>query len=119
MPKSSPKSQDAYLYDMLEAARLIRAYTSGVTYEAFAANNEKRDAVALRLSVLGECASKIDKATEATLPAIPFKHLRGLRNRITHDYGTVDFSIVWAVVQKDIAPLISTLEAHLAGRLPG
>lgn len=103
---------------MLEAARLIRDYTAGVTYEAFVANNEKRDAVALRLSVLGESASKVDKATEAALPTLPFKHLRGLRNRITHEYGSVDFSIVWAVVQNDIAPLISTLEAHLAGRSP-
>ena len=50
MPKSTPKTQDAYLHDMLEAARLIRGYTAGVTFEEFARNQEKRDAVALRIS---------------------------------------------------------------------
>lgn len=98
---------------MLEAARLIRDYVDGVTSDEFWHNSEKRDAVALRLSVLGESAHKIDAATETALPPIPFKSLRGLRNRIAHDYGAVDFKIVWAVTQQEIAPLIATLESHL------
>jgi uncharacterized protein with HEPN domain len=45
---------------MLEAARLIRGYMAGIAYEDFWHNNEKRDAVAMRMSVLGESAHKID-----------------------------------------------------------
>jgi uncharacterized protein with HEPN domain len=116
MVKPSPKSQDAYLHDMLEGARLIQGYLAGVTIEEFWQNGEKRDAVALRISVIGESACKIDKATEATLPQIPFKSIRGMRNRIAHDYGAVDFMIVWEVTQKEIAPLIAALEAYFQGR---
>jgi uncharacterized protein with HEPN domain len=116
MAKASPKIQDAYLHDMLEAAGLIRSYMAGVTFEEFWHNSEKRDAVALRISVLGESASKIDKATEATLPAVPFKSIRGMRNRIAHDYGAVDFKIVWAVTQEEIEPLIAALEAYFKDR---
>ena len=72
MLKPAPKTQDAYLHDMLEAARLIRDYVAGVTFEDFWHNSEKRDAVALRISVLGESAHKIDKVTEGALPGIPF-----------------------------------------------
>jgi len=92
--KPASKSQDAYLHDMLEAARLIRDYLDGVSFDAFWHNSEKRDAVALRLSVLGESAHKIDKSTESALPSIPFRSIRGMRNRIAHDYGAVDFKIV-------------------------
>jgi uncharacterized protein with HEPN domain len=112
MAKAAPKTQEAHLHDMLEAARLIRGYMAGVTFEDFWHNSEKRDAVALRLSVLGEAAQKIDPATESALPAIPFKSIRGLRNRIAHDYGAVDFRIVWAVTQNDLEPLIAALEIH-------
>ncbi len=112
MAKATPKTQDAYLYDMLEAARLIHGYMTGISFEEFWHNSEKRDAVALRLSVLGESANKIDKSSEAALPAIPFKNLRGMRNRIAHDYGAVDFKIVWAVTQKEIEPLIAVLSDH-------
>src|SRR5579859_736248 len=116
MSKPAPKTQDAYLHDMLEAARLIKAYLAGVAFENFWHNSEKRDAVALRISVLGESAHKIDKATEAKLPSIPFKSIRGMRNRLAHDYGAVDFKIVWAVTQTEIEPLIATLETYFKGR---
>src|ERR1019366_8065475 len=107
MAKSASKSQDAYLHDMREAARLIHGYMAGVSFDEFWHNSEKRDAVVLRISVLGESAHRIDKATEAVLPGIPFKSIRGMRNRIAHDYGAVDFKIVWAVTQQVIAPLIA------------
>ncbi|MDD3179484.1 MAG: DUF86 domain-containing protein [Opitutaceae bacterium] len=118
MAKPAPKTQDAYLHDMLEAVRLIHSYMAGVTFEEFWHNSEKRDAVALRISVLGESAHKIDKTTETALPGIPFRSIRGMRNRIAHDYGAVDFKIVWAVTQKEIEPLIAALEAYFKGRTP-
>ena len=112
MAKPAPKSQDAYLHDMLEAARLIRGYMAGITFDEFWLNSEKRDAVALRLSVVGESARKVDKATEAALPGIPFSGIRGMRNRIAHDYGSADFKIVWTVTQQEIEPLIGALDAY-------
>jgi uncharacterized protein with HEPN domain len=111
--KVSPKSQNAYLHDMLEAARLIEGYMDGVSYDEFWDNSEKRDAVALRISVIGESAHRINKATEAALPNIPFRHLRGMRNRIDHEYGAVDFKIVWAVTQNEIGPLAASLGSYL------
>jgi uncharacterized protein with HEPN domain len=110
--KPSHKSQDAYLHDMQEAAQLIHDYMAGVSFDEFWHNSEKRDAVALRISVLGESAYKIDKATESALPSVPFKSIRGMRNRIAHDYGAVDFKIVWAVTQEEIEPLIEALGVY-------
>lgn len=118
MGKLATKTQDAYLHDMLESARLIHSYMTDVAFEDFWQNSEKRDAVALRLSVLGESAHKIERATEAALPGIPFKSIRGMRNRIAHDYGAVDFRIVWAVTQTEIEPLIAVLEAYFKNRPP-
>jgi uncharacterized protein with HEPN domain len=116
MPKPVPKIQDAYLHDMLEAAQLIDRYMKGVSFEDFWHNSEKRDAVALRLSVLGESAHQVDRVTERALSKIPFKAIRGLRNRIAHDYGAVDFKIVWEVTQKEIKPLINVLRGHFRGK---
>jgi len=112
MPKSN-NPDDAYLHDMLEAARLIQAYLKKVSFDEFWHHNEKRDAVAMRLSVIGEASNHISPATQKALPSIPFKQIRGLRNRIAHDYGAIDFKIVWAVTQKEIKPLITALEAHM------
>lgn len=119
MAKAAARTQDAYLHDMLESARLIHGYMAGVTFEEFLRNSEKRDAVSLRISVLGESAHKIDRASETALPGVPFKSIRGMRNRIAHDYGAVDLPIVWAVTQKEIEPLIAALETYFKDRAPG
>src|SRR6202142_3378458 len=118
MPKAAAKTQDTYLHDMLEAARLIHGYMAGVSFEDFWHNSEKRDAVALRISVLGEAAHRIDKATESAVPGVPFKGIRGMRNRIARDYGAVDFKIVWAVTQQEIEPLIAALETYFKSHPP-
>jgi len=114
MPKVPTKSpDDAHLEDMLEAARLIEDYMRGVSFADFWHNSEKRDAVALRLSVIGEAAVHIGLATQKALPSVPFKQIRGLRNRIAHDYGSIDFKVVWEVTQSEIKPLITALHIHL------
>ncbi len=115
--KSSPSdshSQEAYLHDMLESAEHVMRYMEAVTFEEFWADSEKRDAVTLRLSVIGEAARHVTKEVEVAMPSIPFKDIRGMRNRITHDYGRVDFRIVWQVTQENIAPLVASLKAHLS-----
>ena len=116
MAKIPAKIQDAYLHDILEAARLIRGYMAGVSCDEFWDNSEKRDAVAMRISVLGESARRVNAATEKALPTVPFKSLGGMRNRIAHDYGAVDFKIVWDVTQNAIEPLIASLEAFQTTR---
>ncbi len=63
-------------------------------------------------------AHRIDKTTETALPSVPFKSIRGMRNRIAHDYGATDFKIVWAVTQREIEPPIPALEAYFRNR-PG
>jgi uncharacterized protein with HEPN domain len=98
---------------MLEAARLIRGYMRKISFDEFWHDNEKRDAVAMRLSVIGEAASRVSAATQSALPTIPFTKIRGLRNRIAHDYGSIDFKLMWDVTQKQITPLISALERYV------
>jgi uncharacterized protein with HEPN domain len=35
----------------------------------------------------------------------------GIRNRLIHGYDTVDFDILWAIVNKDLPPLIEQIRA--------
>jgi len=39
-----------------------------------------------------------------------------MRNRIAHDYGAVDFAIVWDMAKQEIPALIKILEAFLKTR---
>ena len=61
---------------------------------------------------MGAPPRHITKDTAAAIPAIPFNNIRGMRNRIAHDYGKVNFREVWKVTQQDIKPLVAALEGY-------
>ena len=44
-----------------------------------------------------------------THPDIPWREMRGLRNRIAHGYFDVDLGIVWDTVRKDLPDLLTKL----------
>lgn len=101
MPATSPpQPPEALLTEMLESAQAVRGYVAGLSFDQFRDDNKTRDAVAMRLIVLGEAARQVDDATTAKLPTIPFPDIRATRNRIAHDYSKVNFRIVWEISQK-------------------
>ena len=98
---------------MLESAIKICEYTDDMTFDDFWDAPVTRDAVALRLAMIGEAAKGVDETTERKFKQIPFANIRGLRNRIVHDYGAVNFRIVWKIVQEDILPLVAQLKSAI------
>ena len=52
----------------------------------------------------------ITEKFKETYPSIPWRAIKGLRNRIVHEYGNVDLTIVYDTVKKDIPELIGILE---------
>ncbi len=113
MPLRPAKDQNAYLSDMVDSAKKATAYVRGQTYENFWDDPKTRDAVAMRLQVIGEAAKHITAETAAALPKVPFTHISGMRNRIAHDYGSVNFKIVWNVVQEELKPMLRELVKYL------
>ena len=49
-------------------------------------------------------------ALKAQNPAIPWRAMKGLRNRIVHEYGNVDLTIVYETVMHDIPALLHSLQ---------
>jgi uncharacterized protein with HEPN domain len=94
---------------MVDAIDAIRAFTRGVTFEAFAANEQLQAAVHFKLVVIGEAASKVPSRVRKQFPGVEWKKIVGLRNIVAHAYFTVDLDIEWNVITKDIV----TLEAML------
>ena len=58
----------------------------------------------------------IDRRTRAEFPEIPFAKIVGMRNRVVHDYGQVDFEIVWETVERHLPLLLEQLERFFLAR---
>ncbi len=112
------RKDDAYLEDILEAAKAVRRFTDGVSLEAFKANEEKYEAVNRKLEIIGEAARRLSPAAKNIFPEIPWRLVTAMRNILIHDYDDVDLDVVWETVQRDLPPLITRLEKHLAQNPP-
>lgn len=107
-----------YLDHMREAIDRALAYTEPFTSaDAFAQEAQALDAVIRTIEILGEASGKIDQSDPDFItahPDIPWKQMRTMRNKMIHDYFTVDPLIVWQTVKMDLPPLRETISALLA-----
>ncbi|HXK29262.1 MAG TPA: DUF86 domain-containing protein [Candidatus Binatia bacterium] len=102
------------LRDILEAAQLIGAYIKDTTETEFRADKQKQDAVIRRIEVIGEAAAHVTQASRRTIPELPFRKMRGMRNIVAHDYANVDLRIVWEVATVHVAEICAVLERFFA-----
>ena len=111
-----PPRQAAYLLDIFRSVKTIQGYVAGQTHEQFLKDTKTQDAVLRRFLVAGEAAARLTPETCAEFPRIPFHKIAGMRNRVVHDYGNVDFEIVWETVQTHLPLLFKELEEFFAER---
>jgi len=90
---------------VLDAMREIEKYLSGVTFQDFLDNSEKRFATIKQIEIVGEACNRMSKAFQGKHPEIKWKEINGFRNISIHEYFGVDNQIVWQIVQHDL-PLL-------------
>jgi uncharacterized protein with HEPN domain len=86
--------------------------------ENFVSNSLKDEktasAVLYELTIIGEAARVLTDPLKAELVEVPWIDIIGMRNRIVHEYFSIDYDILWNTVEKDIPELKKTIEAYLS-----
>lgn len=103
-----------YLDHMLEATQQACSYTEGLSKEDFMADKRTQQAVILNLVIIGEAATKLLKDYSKFLdlhPDVPWRNMKGMRNRIAHGYFDIDLDVVWETVQTALPQLLEQLPA--------
>ena len=62
------------------------------------------------LEIIGEAANRIPEEVQEEYPELPWLQMISVRNRLIHGYDSVDFDILWVILQKDLPGLIAQLE---------
>ena len=95
--------------DIGEKLRLLRLQR-GLTQEDLEQNEVLVDSCLFRLIQVAENSDKLTPEFKASSSTIPWRAMKGMRNRIVHEYGSVDLSVVFDTVKNDIPQLLTLLK---------
>ena len=106
-----------YLDHMRQAIVDAQSFTDGMAQADFEQDKRTQQAVVMSLIVLGEAATKImDQYPEfaAQHSEIPWRSMRGMRNRIAHGYFDIDLAVVWHTLQSALPTLKTQLDTFVS-----
>lgn len=94
------------------AEAVLRYCKDCASLSDFEADPMRVEATVFNLMQIGELAkNSLSDAAKEALPAIPWRQIYGMRNRIVHGYSGVELRIVWDTVSEDIPRFRQELEA--------
>ena len=85
-------------------------FKNGMSFTEFSNDTKTIAACVLNLSQIGELIGRLDDAFLETYDNIPWRKIRGMRNRIVHDYEGIRLNIVWDVLVDFLPELITDIE---------
>ena len=103
-----------YLDHMQQAATDACSFVNGLTKDDFLADKRTQQAVIMSIIILGEAATKVmDNYVGFTQahPEVPWRSMRGMRNRIAHGYFDINLDVVWDTVQMALPGLLKQMPA--------
>ena len=114
---SHPERVEDYLEHIADAIERAIRYTERLGNLAALEQDElTQDAIVRTLAVIGEAAVRIQKAAPEFVivhPGVPWSQMRGIRNKVVHDYFDVAWDVVWDTVKQDFPPLLEQIKSLL------
>jgi uncharacterized protein with HEPN domain len=98
----SDRGDPAFLQDIAEAISAIALYIKDFDY-----------AVVRNLEIIGEAAKNIRDPFKKKHPAIPWKEMAGVRDKLIHQYFGINYEVVWAIASHDLPALQKSLKLIL------
>lgn len=97
------------LKDMADAVYAADLFQVGLDEETFTRVDLVRSAVMYKLIIVGEAAGRLSTELQDAHPEVPWQKVVSFRNRATHGYFAVDWSIVYEIITVDAPRLRSQL----------
>jgi uncharacterized protein with HEPN domain len=94
-----------WLEDILTNLDRIAGFVAGMDLEKFRADPMVSYAVQHALLIISEAAHKLGDQAEELCPGIPWPEVRGLGNRLRHEYELIEPARIWYLIEKDLPVL--------------
>ena len=103
------KNDKYYLEKIISDLRFIIEHTKGKTKDEIENNDLLVDSIMFRIIQIAENNSRRSEEFKKKYSEIPWVAIKGMRNKIVHDYGVVNMVIVYDTVTRWIPEMYEKL----------
>ncbi|MBV8774979.1 MAG: DUF86 domain-containing protein [Deltaproteobacteria bacterium] len=115
-----PERIEDCLQHIAEAIHRITGYVQEIDDAAALERDDKTQAAVIRyIEVIGEAANRIQRQAPEFVtahPSVPWHEMRGMRNRMIHNYFDVNIDVLWNTVKDDLPKLKQQIDPLLIDR---
>jgi len=83
----------------------IELKISNTNEEQFRSDEDLQEIICFNLFQIGELAKKYSDEFITEYNQLPWKYIKGLRDRIVHGYDSIDMEIIWNTANESIKEL--------------
>jgi len=98
------------LHNIIEQIAIIENFTYGYDSSKFAEDLKTQYSVVKAIELIAENSNKLSEEFINDNKELPVFEMKGMRNKLIHEYENVDLEIVWNVVDKDLPNLKDIIE---------
>jgi uncharacterized protein with HEPN domain len=100
--------------DCLAEIKILHEIAARMTLEMFRMDPIVRRAAAYAIQSISEAVRHLPDDWLADFPTEPWEQIKGIGNRIRHEYFRLDDAILWEIIATDTHALKTVMEAMLA-----
>jgi uncharacterized protein with HEPN domain len=113
-----PPSVREYFQHILDEIASVQQHAHGLDKGTFLQDETRKRAYVRSLEIIGEAIKQIPEPIRQKYPAIEWRAMAGMRDRLIHGYFGVDDEIVWDVIATKFPPLEQAIRALITQEYP-
>jgi uncharacterized protein with HEPN domain len=109
---------DLTLRQIVEVCEKALEFRNSMTWEEFRIDWRKQMLGERLVEVLGEAVKRLPDEMRNRHSHLPWKKIAGTRDYIAHGYDSVDYDVIWGVLNVEVVKLKESVQAILAKEFP-
>ena len=101
------------LRQLAEYAQHAQEFCAQYTYAGMLTDWQKRAAFERVMEILGEAVKRLPPELTARYPAVDWRGVAGMRDRVSHGYDAIDYGLLWQSVETRVSGLLATVNQML------
>jgi len=107
-----------YFQHILDEITYVQHHAHGLDKGTFLQDETRKRAYVRSLEIIGEAIKQIPEPIRQKYPAIEWRAMAGMRDRLIHGYFGVDYEIVWDVIATKFPTLEQAIRALITQEYP-